>query len=196
MSDQAKVRQAMKRLLDSEWEITHAQKVRDNALAIFDRTRDLHGLGGDARILLESAALMHDIGFTVSEDKHHKHSYALIKASTLSAFSPQETELVANIARYHTKAFPSEKHEPFAQLDEEQKDLVRRLSAILRLADGLNRSHTTNVRALRCEHRGGKLAVHIRFTGDIGVDLSGGERKKDLFEEVFGVKVSLVPEPV
>jgi len=194
LSAQLKIRQATKRLLDSEWEITHAQKVRDNALAIFDQTRDLHGLGEDARVLLECAALMHDIGFTISEVKHHKHSYDLIKASELSAFTPRELELVANVARYHTKAFPSEDHKPFARLDHADKELVRKLSAILRLADGLNRSHTLNVKELRCDLRKNRLDVHTRFTGDIDVDLSGGQKKKDLFEEVFELKVSLVPE--
>ena len=194
MTAQARIRQATKRLFDSEWEITHAQKVRDNALAIFDQTRTLHGLGEDARVLLECAALMHDIGFTISEVKHHKHSYDLIKTSELSAFTPRELELVANIARYHTKALPSEDHKPFARLDDADKELVRKLSAILRLADGLNRSHTLNVKELKCDLRKDRLDVHIRFTGDIDVDLSGGEKKKDLFEEVFELKVTLAPE--
>jgi len=194
MTAQAKIRQATTRLLDSEWEITHAQKVRDHALAIFDQTRKLHGLEADERVLLECAALLHDIGFTVSEARHHKHSYDLIKASELSAFTPKELELVANIARYHTKAFPSEDHKPFARLDDDEKDLCLKLSAILRLADGLNRSHSPNVKELRCELRRNHLEVHIRFTGDIGVDLSGGEKKKDLFEEVFKLRVTLVPE--
>jgi len=196
LSAQLKIRQATKRLLDSEWEITHAQKVRDNALAIFDQTRELHGLGAEARVLLECAALMHDIGFTVSEAKHHKHSYDLIKASELSAFTSREMELVANIARYHTKALPSEDHKPFARLDDADKELVRKLSAILRLADGLNRSHTLNIKALRCEPGRKRLDVHLRFAGDIAVDLSGGQKKKDLFEEVYGLKVGFVPEPV
>ena len=196
MTAQAKIRQATKRLFDSEWELTHAQKVRDNVLAIFDQTRELHGLDAEARTLLECAALMHDIGFTVSEIKHHKHSYTLIKASELSAFTPIEMELVANIARYHTKAFPSDDHKPFARLADEDKALVCKLGAILRLADGLNRSHTLSVKRLQCVRRQKRLDVHIRFTGDIGVDLSGGEKKKDLFEEVFGVKVGFVPEPV
>ena len=194
MTAQAKIRQATKRLLDSEWEITHAQKVRDNALAIFDQTRALHGLGAEARTLLECAALMHDIGFTISEVKHHKHSYDLIKTSELSAFTPRDLDLVANIARYHTKALPSEDHKPFARLDDADKELVRKLSAILRLADGLNRSHTLNVKELKCDLRKDRLDVHIRFTGDIDVDLSGGEKKKDLFEEVFELKVTLAPE--
>jgi exopolyphosphatase/guanosine-5'-triphosphate,3'-diphosphate pyrophosphatase len=183
----------MKRLLDSEWEITHAQKVRDNALAIFDQTADLHGLDAEARELLECAALMHDIGFTVSEVKHHKHSYDLIKASDLPAFTPRELELVANIARYHTKAFPSEDHKPFAKLPAEDRELVCKLGAILRLGDGLNRSHTLNVKEIRCSLLKKRLDVGLKFTADISVDLSGGEKKKDLFEEVFGVKVVLTP---
>lgn len=194
MNAQAKIRQATKRLYDSGWEITHAQKVRDNALAIFDQTTEIHGLETAARVLLECAALMHDIGFTVAEVKHHKHTYELIKASSLPAFTPREKELVANIARYHTKAFPSEEHKPFAQLHVQDKEIVRKLSAILRLADGLNRSHTLNLKELRCEHTGKRLILHLQFAGSPDIDLSGGKKKKDLFEEVFGVKVILSPE--
>ncbi len=196
MTAQAKIRQATQRLLESGWEITHARKVRDNALAIFDQTPELHGLGPADRVLLECAALLHDIGFTVSEAKHHKRSYDLIKAAGLSSFSPDDLELVANIARYHTKALPSEDHKPFARLADEGKRRVCALGAILRLADGLNRSHTLNVKELRCRLSPGRLTLRVRFTGNIDADLAGADRKKDLFESVFDTKVSLEPDPV
>src|SRR5438132_50161 len=114
----ARTEQAEALLAAFDWDVAHCRQVRDLALALFDQLQPLHQLGRDERDLLNAAALLHDIGWTISGSKHHKHSYRLIHESkrSLAGFTSQQVELIANVARYHRKALPALKHEAFATL--------------------------------------------------------------------------------
>jgi exopolyphosphatase/guanosine-5'-triphosphate,3'-diphosphate pyrophosphatase len=175
------------------WDVEHSRQVRDLAVQLFDQLRPLHGLDRDARDLLQAAALLHDIGWTIAGRKHHKHSAQLIRQNRhkLPAFSPPQVELIANVARYHRKAPPAAHHSAFAALSEADRDTVRKLAALLRLADGLDRPHLQQVRRLRCEI--GDRAVHLRVevTVQIQAHLEGAARKQQLFEEVFGRRLEV-----
>ena len=81
--------------------------------------------------MLEAASLLHDVGYFIDYTKHHKHSYHLIRYAKLFDFSPRETEIIANLARYHRKALPKKKHENFSRLSTGDQELVRRLGGIL-----------------------------------------------------------------
>ena len=116
------------------------------ALELFDGTRRLHGLGDEARALLEYAALLHDIGHHISYPGHHKHTYYLIKNGDLRGFHPVEIEVLANVARYHRRGHPRRKHDGFGSLPREARRTVRMLAALLRVADALDRSHRQVVR--------------------------------------------------
>ena len=130
-------------LVRFDWDVPHCRKVGHLAVTLFDQLTALHNLGAPERDLLEAAALLHDIGWTVSHDKHHKHTYRLIQENRqrLSSFTATEVVLVANIARYHRKSLPALKHEAFATLPAADREVVRKLAALLRIADGLDRPH-------------------------------------------------------
>ena len=110
------------------------------ALALFDQTRKLHGLGDREREWLEYAAFLHDIGNHISYERHHRHSYYLIKNGDLRGFEPDEIEVMALVARYHRRATPKGDHEGYVDLDRPAQRTVTILSAFLRLAETLDRS--------------------------------------------------------
>jgi len=173
------------------WEVEHSRQVRDLAVSLFDQFKPLHQLGPDERDFLDAAALLHDIGWTVSRSKHHKHSYQLIRDSEakLSRFTPQQVELIANVARYHRKALPSVKHEAYASLLPEHQQVVQKLAALLRLADGLDRPHLQSVKELRCEATDRHARISVRSLIEPGLHIGGASRKRELFEVVFGLPV-------
>lgn len=174
-------------LRDFDWDVEHSRHVRDLALQLFDQLQPLHGLDRDARDILNAAALLHDIGWTLAGRKHHKHSAQLIRQHQrqLAGFTPQQVELIANVARYHRKAAPGLHHKPFAALTPDERNSVRKLAALLRLADGLDRPHIQQVHTLRCEITDRAVRVRVGVTMEVQAHLDGAARKQSLFEEVF-----------
>jgi exopolyphosphatase/guanosine-5'-triphosphate,3'-diphosphate pyrophosphatase len=140
------------------------------------------------RRLLEAAALLKDVGYLVNYSKHHHHSYHLIVHSDLTGFSPREVHLVANVARYHRKARPRRKHANFASLCKPDRALVRRLAAILRIADGLDRNRLQNIRNVSVRFEPGITHFLLEADANPTVEIWGAESKSELFEEVFGVE--------
>lgn len=176
-------------LLDAfAWELDHCRQVRSLAMRLYDQLAPLHGLGEEERAILHGAALLHDIGWTVAGQKHHKHSYRLIKenAATLDAFKPSHIELLANVARYHRKSLPKLDHKPYAALSAGQREIVRTLAALLRVADGLDRPHLQAVRELECGIDTETVRIALTVASSPEAHVEGGTRKKELFETVFG----------
>jgi exopolyphosphatase/guanosine-5'-triphosphate,3'-diphosphate pyrophosphatase len=164
----------------------HSRHVWMLAKRIFAELAGPFGLGETEERLLEAAALLHDVGYFINYDQHHKHSYHLVRHANLFGFTPREQELVANLARYHRKSPPKKKHDNFARLLPADQDLVRKLGGILRLADGLDRCRTGRVREIRCQLDHETLAIQLLGEGDLSVEIYGGQSKGDLFEEAFG----------
>ncbi|MBN1447665.1 MAG: Ppx/GppA family phosphatase [Bacteroidetes bacterium] len=175
------------------YEPHHAATVRKTALALFDQLHALHGLGNTEREYLEAAAVLHDVGYHISHAQHHKHSYYLIRHSELLGFTDREIEIIANIARYHRKSHPKAKHEGYPKLTEEDRLRVRKLAAILRIADGLDRRHRDIFASVQCEANGTTLRIRLALKRDTdtSIELWGAERRKELFEEVYGRAVEL-----
>lgn len=163
----------------------HAEHVRALSLQLFDALAKVHGLPARSRDMLEAAAVLHDIGYFIDYDKHHKHAYHLLRHADLLGFSPREKEVVANVARYHRRALPKQKHEGFRQLSGDDQTLVRRLGGLLRLADGLDRRRLGTVGQLYCALKGNTFEVGLAGEGDLSVELYGGREKSDLFELAF-----------
>lgn len=174
-----------------KYEMQHSHHTAHLALRIFDQTRKLHKLNDAEREFLEAAALLHEIGFFISHSQHHRHSYYIIKNSGLMGFTDNEKEIIANIARYHRKSHPKLKHEEFAVLNADDRGVVAKLSAILRIADGLDRTHASVVKDVTCRVTGRSawFMLHRRNRAPVELELWGAERKKELFEEIFGVRV-------
>ncbi len=173
------------------YEKNHANHVAMLSLQLFDYTCALHRLGKEEREYLEAAALLHEIGLFISHAQHHRHSYYLIRNSELLGFTENEKEIIANIARYHRKSHPKIKHEGYDILSNDDQHKVAVLSAILRIADGLDRSHLSLVKKLRTRVRKGTLFIRIYGSGRAlpEMELWGAERKKLLLQEVFRKKV-------
>ncbi|MDZ7771169.1 MAG: Ppx/GppA phosphatase family protein [Balneolaceae bacterium] len=174
-----------------DWHESHSRHVTDLALQLFDALQQELKLPEGDRELLEYASLMHDIGYYISHRKHHKHALYLIRNADLKGFREDEINLMANVARYHRRSTPKKRHKRFRKLDKPLKSRVRRLSALLRVADGLDRSHYQNVRRLEIERDEERLRLLITTEGDPELEIWGAMRKRHLFEEVTGCRLEI-----
>jgi len=173
----------------------HAEQVARLALALFEQLRDTLHLAPADRLVLEAAAILHEVGNLINYEKHHQHSYHLIMHGNLRGLSPQQRELAANVARYHRRSGPKEKHENFVRLGAEDRQTVRKLSALLRVADGLDRTHMQQIEALHCTVGRGSVFVTVEAAEEPEVDLWGARQKGKLFEKVFGMKLKFDWQP-
>jgi exopolyphosphatase/guanosine-5'-triphosphate,3'-diphosphate pyrophosphatase len=164
----------------------HAQQVARIALAIFDQTRSVHGLGDRERDWLEYAALLHDIGVHISYERHHRHSYYLIKNGDLRGFDPQEIEVIALIARYHRQATPKKSHEGYGELSAPARKAVKAMAAMVRLAEGLDRSHAQALAGIDMYPRGDDYLARLRSNGDAELELWAAHRHVAPLEGVLG----------
>jgi len=169
---------------------THSQQVARLSLAFFEQMRDLHGLPDRYSSILHAAAMLHDIGLFIAYPKHHKHTYYLIKSSGPSSFDAIELDIIANIARYHRKSHPSSKHLPFSQLSSVQQDVVRKLSAILRVADALDYGRQCKVQEIECRKKPDKvMSIRLGGAGDMTDEIRSASDKAGLMSEVFGMEI-------
>jgi hypothetical protein len=173
------------------FEEEHCHQDARLAVQLFDLTADLHHLDAEYRDLLYCAGLLHDIGYVEGYWGHHKTAYRLIIRAELPGLSEQEQRIVANVARYHRGAKPKLSHRGFAALDPDEQDVVMILSAILRLADGLDRSHTDAVQGLDVWLDGDRLVVLVDCPFDCIAEVWAGEKKGRFLGEVFDVQVEV-----
>ena len=148
----------------------------------------------DDRQTLADAALLHDIGYTINYDKHHKHSYHLISHAELLGMTPAEQIIIANVARYHRGAEPRKSHRNFGPLTGAAQTRVVRLSAILRVADGLDRGHTAAVADVRVrwlERALRLIPVPAHDDASIRLEMWGATKKSALLSEVAGIPVEI-----
>jgi exopolyphosphatase/guanosine-5'-triphosphate,3'-diphosphate pyrophosphatase len=164
----------------------HARQVASLALQIFDQTRSAHGLGDREREWLEFGALLHDVGVHISYERHHRHSYYLIKNGDLRGFSPEEIEIIALVARYHRQATPKKSHEGYGDLGGASRKIVKTLSAMVRLAEGLDRSHAQVVAGLDLHQQDDAFFAALRTAGDAELELWAAHRHVAPLEEVLG----------
>lgn len=176
-----------------DWHKDHSTHVAEMALIIFDALKSDLNLDNSDRELLEYASLMHDIGYYISHKSHHKHALYIIRNSDLRGFKEEEIEIMANVARYHRRSTPKSRHQYYEALGEESKKKVSQLSAILRVADGLDRSHYQNVRVLRPENGKKKLYLRIETEADPQLEIWGAKRKSQLLQEITEKKIIIEP---
>ena len=179
----------------SHYEEQHSKHVQKLALQLFDSIGQRLGCVPDDRRLLSDAALLHDIGYHISYDKHNKHSYHLIEHAELLGVTPAEQILIANVARYHRGAEPRKKHTNYGGLERSMRQTIKRLGAILRVADGFDRGHASAVAEIKVRWMDRALrltAVPVRQSSNLRLELWGASRKSNLLAEVAGVPVEIV----
>jgi exopolyphosphatase / guanosine-5'-triphosphate,3'-diphosphate pyrophosphatase len=174
----------------------HGEQVARLALQLFDQLESDLSLPTEGREWLEFAARLHDIGHHIGHRDHHRHSYYLIANGDLMGLRADEIEIIAQIARYHRKAVPKESDETYAALPKSARRAVRTLSAILRVADGLDRSHYGVVRSVSVTRSGGRLILQLQTEGDDAeLEIWESRRRAELLQDVLGVQIDFQVAP-
>jgi exopolyphosphatase/guanosine-5'-triphosphate,3'-diphosphate pyrophosphatase len=172
------------------YEEAHAHQVARLAEKIFDALAATHHLSRHQRTLLSAAALLHDAGYHIAHESHHKHSLYLIKHSEVTGFSEAERNVIANVARYHRGAVPRERHLDYAALGAPDRETVCRLASILRVADALDRSHDNRVEDVRCVHTDQLVHLQLRSMSHCDNEIWAAEQRADLFEQTFDCRLT------
>jgi len=173
----------------TDCDMRHASHVARLAMRIFDQTRHLHRLGNDEREMLEYAAILHESGAHISDRGHHKHSYYLIRHGDLRGFTDPQLLVIANVARYYRKSTPDSDHPNFSELNDEQQETVQKLTAILRVAEGLDRGHRQRVRDVAVGNGSKAVRFIARTRADASVEIESAEKRARYFSEIFETRV-------
>ncbi len=174
------------------WEAAHSRRVAHLALNLFDGTMALHGLGEREREWLEYASFLHDIGNHISYERHHRHSYYLVKNGDLRGFDPEEIEVMALVARYHRRGLPAKSDEGYGTLPKTLRHTVRVLAAFLRLAETLDRSRNGVVRKVMVRERQGTLRLDVYAVGDAELEVWAARRQQAAFEKALDRQARIV----
>jgi exopolyphosphatase/guanosine-5'-triphosphate,3'-diphosphate pyrophosphatase len=168
------------------YDAAHARNVALLATRLFDELRSEHGLGDRDRLLLEVAALLHDVGIFVGLNGHHKHSQYILASSEIFGLSHDDMAVVANVARYHRRSMPDKSHTAFMALDRDRRVDVIKLSALLRVANALDADHLQKVQNLRVLRHEEPWVLETEGAGDLTMERLAALSRTDLFTDVFG----------
>jgi exopolyphosphatase/guanosine-5'-triphosphate,3'-diphosphate pyrophosphatase len=169
----------------------HAGLVSRLAASLFRQTEELHKLDDEALLLLEVGSLLHDIGHFINTVDHDKHGHYLLTANHLIGLSDNQQKIVANLVRYHRKSFPSSNDESFRELSQKDRLLVSKLSALMRLADGMDVSHTGRVKEVTVEKSRRGWTLSLLGDGNLMLEKWALMKRRSLFQEVFGVSLEI-----
>ncbi|MBI3316728.1 MAG: HD domain-containing protein [Candidatus Omnitrophica bacterium] len=170
----------------------HAAITASLAVKLFDLLKEDHGLGSKERLLLEVAAYLHDIGMYISPTSHHKHSSYLVDAAELFGLRKSDKNIVSNVIRYHRRSTPQASHTAYMSLPRQDRSIVSKLAAILRVADSLDKSHQQKIRNFTFERTSQGIALWVTDdVGDISLERDVLSKKGMMFQEVFGASIVL-----
>jgi exopolyphosphatase/guanosine-5'-triphosphate,3'-diphosphate pyrophosphatase len=175
------------------FDATHGRHVAFLAARLFDEFSNEHGLGERERLLLQVAGLLHDIGIYISLRAHHKHSQYILAASQIFGLSDEETAIISNVARYHRRGLPQRTHSPYAALDRQERLVVNKLSALLRVANALDAEHLQKVRNVHLASRRDTWILEYDATGDATMEEMAANARADMLAETFGRQVVIRP---
>lgn len=170
----------------------HARTVARLSLQLFDQLQTEHRMNQRQRLLLEIAALLHDIGAFVKPSAHHKHGQYLVENSELFGLDAHDLKIIGNVVRYHRKSTPQNTHLGFVSLSREDRLTVMKMAALLRVADALDRSHSQKVADLKVEIRDPDIVLHLSCDQDLDAERLSLADKGAFFEEVFGYSIKTV----
>ena len=169
----------------------HCKHIAKLSVDLFDQLKDLHKLDDECKEYLFAAAMLHDVGYHISHTNHHQHSFYIIKNSELLGFNENEISIIANTARYHRKSHPKSRHEDFNLLSPATQEVVKKLSAILRVVDAFDRTHKQLVKSIKAKINKNSVDLILKCQNGIipEIEIWNLERRKGLFEEVFNKKL-------
>ncbi|MDR1899642.1 MAG: HD domain-containing protein, partial [Treponema sp.] len=169
----------------------HGRHVASLCLILFDALLREHGMGRRERMMLEIAAILHDIGMFIRGSAHQKHGQYIVANSEIFGLHREELDVISNVIRYHRGDPPSSSDIEYIALQREDRILVLKMASILRIADALDRSHSQRIKNIRVERKNEVLAIHTEGVRDLSLELIGIEEKAGLFQDVFGYRVIL-----
>jgi exopolyphosphatase/guanosine-5'-triphosphate,3'-diphosphate pyrophosphatase len=170
----------------------HGKLIAQLVTRLFDETCPIHHLDDESRLLLEVAALLHDIGHFINTVDHDKHGYYLLNANSLIGLNERQQAIVANVVRYHRKSSPGDGDPSVRPLPYKDRLTAIRLIALLRLADAMDASHTARVKDISIERKKDTLALKLIGDGDLMLEKWALTKRKSLFAESFGVGLEIV----
>src|SRR6185369_12546093 len=152
------------------FDVDHAKHVAVLSLQIFDQMKKDHNLDPRSRLLLEVAAILHDIGTYIKPSGHHKHGQYLVENSEIFGLNPTDIGIIGNVVRYHRKSVPMSSHLQYVALPREDRLAVLKLAAILRVADALDRGHSQKINNLRLEKKDEEMHLRADYTADVAAE--------------------------
>ena len=169
----------------------HGVHVSNLACILFEQLADLHQLDSRFMVILEMAAILHEVGLLVSTRSYHKHSLYVISNSEFFGISAKDVQLVALVARYHRRATPQPNHELYSKLDRKDRVLVTKLAALLRIAKALDASRSQCITEIECTRRGNDVVIRVDDATDISVEQLEMKKSGQLFADIFGTELLL-----
>jgi exopolyphosphatase/guanosine-5'-triphosphate,3'-diphosphate pyrophosphatase len=170
----------------------HSLYVARVALKLFDCLEGEHSLDRHARLLLETAAILHDVGSFIRASDHHLHSQYIISHADVFGLNKDDMSVLSNVVRYHRSELPSASHTAYAMLSRADRTMVLKLSSLLRIADALDRGHSQHIADFAVELTRDTLLLRAMGTHDITLERLALEEKGDLFEDIFGYRLTMV----
>jgi exopolyphosphatase/guanosine-5'-triphosphate,3'-diphosphate pyrophosphatase len=169
----------------------HSRHVARLCLSLFDALAKEHGMTKHERMMLETAALLHDIGMFIRSSGHHRHGQYIVANSEIFGLKKEELDIIGNVIRYHRDSPPSHTDIEYLALQREERILVLKMASLLRVADALDRGHSQRIKNIRVEKKSETLVIRTGESFDLSLEEIGMRDKADLFEEVFGYKIVL-----
>jgi len=169
----------------------HGRHVAYHCMTIFDALVKEHGMNRRHRIMLETAAALHDVGTYIRTSGHQKHGQYIIANSEIFGLNHDELGIIANVVNCHRGDPPAQSDIEFMTLQREERVLVLKMASILRVADALDRGHTQQIKKITVERRMETMVLHVDKAYDLSLEQMGIEEKGGMFQDVFGYKVIL-----
>ena len=167
----------------------HCRHVASLCMILFDALAKEHGMSRRERMVLEVAAMVHEIGMFIRQAEHNLHGQYIIKNSEIFGLKREEKDIISNVVRYHRGNVPSSADIDYIALQSEERTLVLKMVSLLRVADSMDRGHSQQIKLRSVEKRGETLVLCTDGTRDLSLELLGLHEKCGLFQDVFGYKV-------
>ncbi|MBT8035934.1 MAG: HD domain-containing protein [Verrucomicrobiae bacterium] len=171
--------------------LAHAAQVTQLSQQIFDATTELHQLDEHDALLLRCSAILHECGNFINARAHHKHSQYIIQNSEVFGLGQKDIQIIALVARYHRKSIPKPNHPDYRELKSHDRMRVSKLAAILRIADALDRSHSSRIGKISIRAEKQKLNIDLHGIADASVERMAMRSKSNLFRDIYGLVVAL-----